>query len=48
MRSLFDKEERAVRRRTLKQVLHDGLTLRKVHRIIKFNQKTSSLVKNLN
>ena len=37
--SLFDKKEYLIRIRNLKQALNHRLDLKKVHRIIKFNQK---------
>ena len=38
--NLHDKEEYFIHRRNLKQALNHALLLKKVHRIIKFNQKT--------
>ena len=37
--SLIDKKNHVVHRRSLKQALHHGLILKKVHRVIQFNQK---------
>ena len=37
--NMHDKEEYAIYIRNLKQALNHGLVLRKMHRIIKFNQK---------
>ena len=37
--SIEDKEKYVIHIRVLKQVLHHGLVLRKVHRVIQFNQK---------
>ena len=37
--SLFDKKEYLIHIRNLKQALNHRLDLKKVHRIIKFNQK---------
>ena len=37
--NLQDKVEYVVNIRTLKQTLNHSLTLKKVHRMIKFNQK---------
>ena len=37
--NLQDKVEYVVNIRTLKQALNHSLTLKKVHRMIKFNQK---------
>ena len=37
--NLHDKTEYAVYIRNLKQALNHGLVLKKVHRVIKFNQK---------
>ena len=36
---LLDKEEYVIHIRNLKEVLNCGLVLKKVHRVIKFNQK---------
>ena len=36
--NLHDKTEYAIHIRNLKQALNDGLVLKKVHRVIKFNQ----------
>ena len=38
--NLNDKEEYVIRIRKLKQAFNHGLVLKKVHRVIKFNQKT--------
>ena len=38
--NLHDKAEFVIHIRNLKQVLNHGLILKKVHRVIKFNQKT--------
>ena len=38
--NLYDKENYVVHIRILKQLLNHGLVLKKVNRIIKFNQKT--------
>ena len=38
--NLCDKEENIIHIRNLKQALNHGLVLKKVHRIIKFNEKT--------
>ena len=35
----FDKKEYVIHKRNLKQALHHGLFLEKVHRVIKFKQK---------
>ena len=37
--NLYDKSEYAIHIRNLKQALNHGLILKKVHRVIKFNQK---------
>ena len=37
--NLHDKTEYVIHIRNLKQVLNHGLVLKKVHRVIKFNQK---------
>ena len=37
--SIEDKEKYVVHIRTLKQALNNGLILKRVHRVIKFNQK---------
>ena len=37
--NLHDKTEFVIHIRNLKQVLNHGLILKKVHRLIKFNQK---------
>ena len=37
--NLHDKEEYVIHIRNLKQALNRGLEFKKVHRIIKFNQK---------
>ena len=37
--NLLDKEEYVIHIRNLKEVLNCGLVLKKVHRVIKFNQK---------
>ena len=37
--NLHDKEEYVMYIRILKQALNHGLILKKVHRVIKFNQK---------
>ena len=37
--NLHDKEEYVLHIRNLKQALNNGLILKKVHRVIKFNQK---------
>ena len=37
--NLHDKSEDAIHIRNLKQALNHGLILKKVHRVIKFNQK---------
>ena len=37
--NLYDKKEYVLHIRTLKQALNHGLVLKKVHRVIKFNQK---------
>ena len=37
--NLHDKTEYVIRIRNLKQALNHGLVLKKVHRVIKFNQK---------
>ena len=34
-----DEKENVIRIRNLKKALHHGLILKKVHRVIKFNQK---------
>ena len=36
--NLHDKTEHVIHRRNLKQALNHGLVLKKVHRVIKFNQ----------
>ena len=38
--NLCDKEENIIHTRNLKQALNHGLVLKKVHIIIKFNEKT--------
>ena len=38
--SIEDKEKYVIHIRTLKQALNHGLKRKKVHRVIKFNQKT--------
>ena len=38
--SIEDKEKYVIHIRALKQALNNGLKLKKVHRVIKFNQKT--------
>ena len=38
--NLHDKTEYVIHIRNLKQVLNHGLNLKKVHRVIKFNQKS--------
>ena len=38
--NLHDKKEQVIRLLNLKQALNDELVLKKVHRVIKFNQKT--------
>ena len=38
--NLYDKYNYIVHRRSLKQALNHGLILKKVHRVIQFNQKT--------
>ena len=38
--NLYDKEEYVVHIRTLKQALNHGMILKKVHRVIQFNQET--------
>ena len=37
--SIEDKEKHIIRIKALKQALNHGLKLRKVHRVIQFNQK---------
>ena len=37
--NLHDKTEYVIQIRNVKQVLNPGLILKKVHRVIKFNQK---------
>ena len=37
--NLYDKKDHIVHIRSLKQALNDGLLLKKVHRVIQFNQK---------
>ena len=37
--NLHDKEGHVIRIRNLKEVLNHGLVLKKIHRVIKFNQK---------
>ena len=37
--NLYDKKEYVTPIRALKQALNDGLMLRKVHRVIRFNQE---------
>ena len=37
--NLHDKTEYVILKRNLKQALNHGLSLKKVHRVIKFNQK---------
>ena len=37
--SLYDKENYVIHIRALKQALNNGLILKKIHRIIQFNQK---------
>ena len=37
--NLHDKTEYVIHIRNLKQALNHGLVLKKVHRVIKFNQK---------
>ena len=37
--NLYDKSNNAVHIRTLKQALNHGLVLKKVHKVIQFNQK---------
>ena len=37
--TLHDKNEYVIRIRNLKQALHHGLVLKKVHRVIKFTEK---------
>ena len=37
--NLYDKKEYVTDIRALKQALNDGLMLRKVHRVIRFNQE---------
>ena len=36
--SLHDKTEYVIHKRNLKEALNNGLVLKKVHRVIKFNQ----------
>ena len=36
--NLYDKTEYVIHIRNLKQTLNHGLTLKKVHKVIKFNQ----------
>ena len=38
--NLHDKTENVIHIRNLKQALNHGLVLKKVHRVIKFNQNT--------
>ena len=38
--NLYDKKDYVVPIRSLKQALNHGLILKKVHRVIQFNQKT--------
>ena len=38
--NLYDKKSYAVRLKALKEALNHSLTIKKVHRIIQFNQKT--------
>ena len=38
--NLYDKKKYVVHMRNLKQALNNGLILKKVHRVIKFNQIT--------
>ena len=40
--NLFDKNEYIIHIRNLKQALNHGLILKKVHRVIRFNQKDCS------
>ena len=40
--NLYDKNEYVIRIRNLKQALNNGLLLKKVHRVIKFNQNIKS------
>ena len=40
--NLYDKTEYVIRIRNLKQALNNGLLLKKVHRVIKFNQNIKS------
>ena len=37
--NLYDKNEHVIHIKNLKQALNHGLILKKVHRVIKFNQK---------
>ena len=39
MANLLDKKEYVIHARNLKQSLNQGLFLKKVHKVIKFNQK---------
>ena len=39
MANLLDKKEYVIRVRNLKRSLNQGLFLKKVHKVIKFNQK---------
>ena len=39
VRNLYDKKSYVAHVRTLQQALNDGLILKKVHRVIQFNQK---------
>ena len=39
VRNLYDKKSYVAHVRTLPQALNDGLILKKVHRVIQFNQK---------
>ena len=38
--NLYDKKNYVVRLKALKQALNHGLTVKKVHRLIQFNEKT--------
>ena len=38
--NLYDKKNYVVRLKALKQALNHGLTVKKIHRLIQFNEKT--------
>ena len=46
--NLYDKTEYVIRIRNLKQALNNGLLLKKVHKVIKFNQNIKSDFEKIN